>query len=229
MSAQRAVHAIRQIARYEVEQRWTTALGVVKSVHGADDSDKQYSCTVELRDTKLVLPKVPISTGLIGSASLPREKDLVVVVFAGGDLHEPIVVGRLYSDDVAPPNNAPGEVVTFLPGDEDSSEKRVELKVATPGDGSRAVTISLDGPVKVSVEIKDDGVTIGTSNATVKLTQSSASDGQAEIEVGGAKITLTQSGDVTVEASGTLKLQGSKVEINGDTSVKVAGTTIDLN
>ena len=229
MSAHRAVQTIRNIARYEVEQRWTTALGVVKSVHGNDGTDKRYACTVELRDTGIVLPKVPIATGLIGTAALPREKDLVVVVFAGGDLHEPVVIGRLYSDDVAPPENGSGDLVAFLPGDEDASDKRVEFKVVTPGDGTRDITLTLDGPVKVSFEIKDNGVTIQTTDASIKLTQSSASDGQAEIKVGDSKITLTQSGDVTIEATGTLKLQGSKVEINGDTSVKVAGTTIDLN
>jgi uncharacterized protein involved in type VI secretion and phage assembly len=184
---------------------------------------------VELRDTKIVLPKVPIATGMIGTAALPREKDLVVVVFAGGDLHEPVVVGRLYSDDVDPPENAAGELVAVLPGDEASSDKRVELKVATPGDGTRDITLTLDGPVKVFLEITDDGVTIQTGDASIKLSQSSASDGQAEVKVGDSKITLTQTGDVTIEASGTLKLQGTKVEINGDASVKVAGTTIDLN
>ncbi|HEX5414786.1 MAG TPA: hypothetical protein VFZ25_03910 [Chloroflexota bacterium] len=229
MSGHRAVQTIRDIARFELEQRWTTALGIVKSVHGNDGTEKRYACTVELRDTRIVLPKVPIATGLIGTAALPREKDLVVVVFVGGDLHEAVIVGRLYTDDVDPPENGSGDLVAVLPGDEVSSEKRIEFKVATPGDGTRDITLSLDGPVKVFLEIKDDGVTIQTTDASIKLSQSSASDGQAEIKVGGSKITLTQSGDVTVEAIGTLKLHGSQVEIDGDASVKIAGTTIDLN
>ena len=229
MSAHRAVRTIQQIARYEVERRWTTALGVVQSVHGADDAAKKYACTVQLRDSGLVLPEVPLATGLIGTAALPREKDLVVVVFVGGDLHEPVVVGRLYSDDVAPPKNGAGDVVANLPGDEESSDKRIEFRVATPGDGSRAITLTLDGSVKVALTIDDGGVTIETTDASVKLTQSSGSDARAEIKVGDAKITLTQSGDATIEASGTLKLHGSKVEIDGDTSVKIAGTAIDLN
>jgi uncharacterized protein involved in type VI secretion and phage assembly len=220
---------MRGIARHEIAQRWATAIAVVKSVYGSDAVDQQYACTIELRDTGLVLPKVPIATGLIGVTALPREKDLVVVVFAGGDLHAPIVVGRLYSEDVAPPQHAPGELVTSLPGDEEAADKRLELRVSTPGDGTRAATLVLDGSVRVALEVKDDGVTIQTGNATIKLTQSSSSDAQAELTVGDAKLTLTQAGDVTIAASGTLKLQGAKVEINADTSMKLAATTIDLN
>lgn len=225
----RAVQTIRQIARHEVEQRWSSALAVVKSVHGNDGSDVRYACTVELRDTGIVLPKVPVATGMIGSASLPREKDLVMVVFAGGDLHEPVVMGRLYSNDVAPPKNGPGEMVVCLPGDEEDTTKRLEFRVATPGDGTRDLTLTLDGTVKISVEIRDDAVNIVAGDCSIKLTQSSSSDGQAEIKVGDSKITLTQSGDVSIQASGKLLLKGSQVEIDGDTSVKVAGSTIDLN
>jgi uncharacterized protein involved in type VI secretion and phage assembly len=229
VSGHRAVRTIRSIARHELEQRWTTALGVVKSVYGNDEVDKQYACTIELRDTGLVLPRVPIATGVVGAASLPREKDLVVVVFAGGDLHAPIVVGRLYSEDVAPPKHGPGEFVTVLPGDEDASDKRLDLRVSTPGDGTRTVSLVLDGSVNVALEIKDDGVTIQAGDATIKLTQTTSSNGRAELQVGDAKLMLTQAGDVSIEATGTLTLQAAKIEINGDASVKLAGTTIDLN
>ena len=40
---------------------------------------------------------------------------------------------------------------------------------------------------------------------------------------------VEQSGDVTIEASGTLTLKGAKVEISGDATVKIAGTEVDLN
>jgi len=225
----RAVQTIRRIARHEIDQRPGVGLGVVKSVHGNDGVEKRYACTVVLRDTGLVLPKVPIATGLIGTAALPRENDLVVVLFVGGDLHGPVVIGRLFSDNVAPPEHGPGELVTVLPGDELAPEKRIELRVAAPGDGSRALRLTLEGPVKVELEVDNDGVRVRAQDALLRLTQTGASDGRAELSVGGSKITLTQDGDVTIEASGTLTLKGAKVNISGDASVKVAGTSIDLN
>ena len=228
MSAQQAVNTIRRIARHEVEQRNAVALGVVQSLHGSND-EPSYACTVALRDSGIVLPKVPIATGLIGTAALPREKDLVVVAFAGGDLHAPVVLGRLYSEQVAPPDNGPGEFVLSLPGDETQTDRTLAMRVATPGDGTRSLKITLDGAVKIEIEINDQGVSVQAQDAALKLTQTSGSDGKAELKVGDSKITIEQSGNVTIEASGTLTLKGSKVEVSGDTNVKIAGTTVDLN
>lgn len=225
---QRMVHTIRRIARHESDQRWIAALGVVTSVHGRD-GESDHSCTVELRETGLVLPKVPIATGLIGSVALPRENDLVVVLFAGGDLHAPVVIGRLYNEEVAPPQHGPGEAVVSLPGDEEADDKRLELRVVTPGDGTRAATVLLAGDVEVKVEVTDEGVRIQAQDATLSLTQSGSSDGKVELAAGDAKVTIEQGGDMALEATGKLTLKASEIEIAGDASVKVTGQTVDIN
>ncbi len=226
----RVLHTVRSIARHELAQHWSSALGLVTSVHGASGGPGDYhACTVELRETGLVLPKVPIAVGLIGQASLPREGDLVVVLFAGGDLHAPVVVGRLYDEEVAPPQHGPGETVIWLPGDETDATKALELRVKTPGDGTRQLALVLDGSVRVEVVVKDDGILLKAQDAQLSLTQTGSSDGKAEIQVGEAKVTLEQSGDITFDCSGTLKLKAGKIEIAGDAEVKVSGQTIDLN
>jgi uncharacterized protein involved in type VI secretion and phage assembly len=226
---QRIVHTLRQIARHEVQQQWQPSFAVVKSVHGADASNKYYACTVQLRETGLVLPKVPIATSVTGLAALPRENDLVVVQFIGGDLHAPVVVGRLYNEIVAPPDNAPGEFVAVLPGDEDSTDKRLELRINTPGDGTRDIKLLLDGSVAVALNIDNGGIELKAQDTSLKLTQSSSSDGVAELKVGDSSIKVEQSGDITIEATGTLKLKANQIEIAGDSSVKVSGQSIDLN
>lgn len=224
----RVVHTIRQIARHEVEQRWNAALGVVRALHGSSD-EQRYTCTVELRESGLVLPKVPIAAGTIGFTALPREGDLVAVLFAGGDLHAPLVIGRLYNEEVEPPRHEPGELVMSLPGDETAADKLLELRVKTPGDGTRSLALVLDGDVRVEVLVDDGGVTLKAQDAQLRLSQSGSSDGKAELTVGDSRVVMEQSGDVTIEAKGTLKLKANKIEISGDTQVKVAGQTIDLN
>lgn len=224
----RMVDTIRRIARHEMAQQNVAALAVVKSVHNRG-AGNEYSCTVVLRETGIVLPKVPIATHLIGLASLPREADLVVVLFVGGDLHAPVVVGRLYNEVVAPPEHEPGEYVTSLPGDETDAKKNLQLRVKTPGDGTRRVSLVLDGDVKVEIEISDEGVRVQAKEAKLTVTQKGSSDGKIELEVGKSKVTVEQGGNVTVEAEKKLTLKGSEVEISGETSVKVAGQTIDLN
>jgi uncharacterized protein involved in type VI secretion and phage assembly len=226
VSAHELVHTVRAIARAEVERLWYPALGVVTSVHGGTE---EHACTVRLRETALVLPKVPIATGLIGSAALPSEGDLVLVVFENGDLHAPICVGRLYDDEVSPPDHGPGELIAFLPGGEDDESKALQVALRTPGDGSRSLKVTLGGTVEVELEVSDGTVRLRAQDAKLELTQSGASDGKASLEVGGSSITIEESGDVSVQASGKLTLKATQIEISGDATVKVAGQTIDLN
>ena len=61
-----------------------------------------------------------------------------MVGFLGGDLHGPVVLGRLYNEQVAPPEHGPGQVVVALPGDETADDKRLVLTVDTPGTGAAA-------------------------------------------------------------------------------------------
>lgn len=226
MSAHQLVQTVRGIARAEVGRLWYPALGVVTSLHGGTT---EHACTVKLRETGIVLPKVPIATGLIGTVALPREGDLVLVVFEGGDLHAPICVGRLYDDQVSPPDHAPGEVIAFLPGGEQDDSKALQLALRTPDDGSRSLKVTLGGNVEVSLEVSDGLIRLEAQDAKLELSQSGASDGKATLQVGDSSITIDENGDVNVQASGKLTLKATQVEISGDATVKVAGQTIDLN
>lgn len=219
------VQSLRTIARHEVMQRNAACLGVVKSVQGGPDD---HSCTVALRESGIVLPKVPIAVGFMGFAALPAEGDVVIVLFLGGDLHAPVIGGRLYTQALKSPEHGPGELVVHLPPAADK-DKAAELRVKTPDDGTRMLTLTLDGEVKVGVTIGDEGMVFETGDVKVELKQTSASDGALTVTVGDAKMSFAQAGDVAIETKGKLTLKGQSVEISGDTSVKVAGQTIDLN
>lgn len=218
------VDTIRKIAREQAAQQLAPALGLVTSIHTRDD----YSCTVKLRETGLVLPKVPIASGLIGWVAAPHENDLVVVVFLGGDIHAPVIVGRLYNEQVAPPDLAPGQAIASLPNAEAADDKALRLTVDTPGD-SRRLTLTLGGSVKVELEIDDSGLRLQAQDAVLTLSQTGSSDGKAELKVGGSQVTIEQSGDLTVSAQGTLKLKATQIEISADAQVKIAGQVVNLN
>jgi len=218
----RMVSTVRQIARHEIAQQLAPVLGVVGSVF-----PDEYSCTVTLRETGVVLPHVPIATGLTGAAGLPRQNDLVLVAFLGGDAHAPVVLGRLYNEQVKPPDNAPGRFVASLPGDADASSALV-LDVKTPDDGSHTMTLTLNGgDVTVKLTIDDTGFVLDAPKASLKLT--GGDDALAELAVGDAKVSIASSGDVTITTSGTLKLKGNQVEIDADSGLKLGGQTIDVN
>ena len=218
----RMVSTVRQIARHEIAQQLAPVLGVVSSVFHTD-----YTCTVTLRETGVVLPHVPIATGLTGVAGLPRENDLVIVAFMGGDAHAPVVLGRLYNEEVKPPDNAPGRFVASLPGDADA-DKALVFDVKTPDDGSHVVTLAFNGgDVKVKLTIDDTGFKLEAPKA--KLTLTGGDDALAELAVDDAKVTIASSGDITVTTKGKLTLKGNEVEISADASLKIGGQTVDIN
>jgi uncharacterized protein involved in type VI secretion and phage assembly len=171
---------------------------------------------------------VPIAAGFMGFATLPAEGDLVIVLFLAGDFHAPVIAGRLYTQQLAAPEHEPGELVVQLPPAAKEDE-RAELRVKTPGDGTRKLSLTLAGDVPVSIAAADDGIVLETGDVRIELKQTSASDGALTVTVGKASIKLEQAGDISIETSGKLSLKGQSVEISGDTSVKVAGQTIDLN
>jgi hypothetical protein len=207
----------------------SVATGVVKTVFGTADGN-DYACAIDIPEAGLAFPRVPIATPIVGAVSLPREGDLVVIAFPFHDLHNPVVIGRLYPRDTEPPDHAPGETVLALPGGETDAEKVFEVRVKTPGDGTRQATIQLQGsPVSVTCTIADEKVEVKVQDVTLALEQSGASDGTLTLTAGDARITMSQTGDVSIETTGTLKLKAGSVEINADTSVKVNGATIDLN
>jgi phage baseplate assembly protein gpV len=225
VSTEQLMHTLRGIARDEAAQRWTTAAAVVRSVHGGTE----HACTVQLRESGLVLPRVPIAVGVLGAAALPNEGELVLVAFNGGDVHGGVVIGRLYDEKIAPPDHQPGQLVLSLPPGETGDDARLLVTVAVPGDGSRSATVRLGGSVEVAVTVDDSGVAITAGEVSLTLQQTSSSDGTATLAVGDSRVRIEQGGDVTVTATGTLTLQATNVEISGDVGVKVAGQTIALN
>jgi uncharacterized protein involved in type VI secretion and phage assembly len=225
----RLAEAIGLLARHEVARLRVCELGVVRSVYGADGPDGEHCCTVELRDTALVLPRVPIAVGITGSASLPAVGDLVAVLFAGGDLHAPLIVGRLYSDALAPPEHAAGQSVLRLPPGQGDAAKRLDVLAQAPSGSERLLTITVDGEAPVQIRVEPGQVRIGVGDAELTLRQPAGGAGQATLAVGDSRVDLDGNGDVSVQAAGTLTLRGAKVEVAAETQVSVKGQLVELN
>jgi hypothetical protein len=101
---------IRKIVQQELARVRTAELAVVQAVHPADPDN--YSCTVVLRDSDMVLKQVPLTTPRKGVAMVPDVGDLVLVQFIGGQINAPVITGSLYNDEDRPPKNAPSSTTT---------------------------------------------------------------------------------------------------------------------
>ena len=90
--------SVARIARHEVNTRATAGVGRVVDIHPADGALPDHAVTVKMRDSGLVLPRVPVAVGVMGFAAIPAVDDLVVVLYLEGDYNAPVVVGRDLQD-----------------------------------------------------------------------------------------------------------------------------------
>lgn len=214
--------SIARIARHEAGARAIAAVGAVVDVALHDDAGIDHACSVALRDTGVLLPRVPIAVGALGFCAIPRIGDLVLVVFLDGDSNAPVVVGRLYAGELDPPRHAAGELVLQLPPGTDDptialtiSQTEPSLRLRFPGDPE---TVLACVPGKAELRVGEMTVSVD-----------GAGGGRAEIAAGEARITIKKDGDITISSPAKLKLEADQVEINGTSRVKIAGTTVEIN
>jgi phage baseplate assembly protein gpV len=199
---------MRRLVREELSRIRTAELAVVteQHPHAADSDTDNYACSVQLRDTGLVLKRVPVATHRVGAASLPGVGDLVLVQFVGGDLDAPIILGSLYNDEDRPPVNGDGKAVLHLPlGASDSDAAHIELS----SNGTRTLKIAM-GTTVVTITDDDPSVSIDIGgNAALTV----GSNGAVSVKSSG-NIEIKGDGTIDVEAGGTLTLKGATVNIN---------------
>jgi uncharacterized protein involved in type VI secretion and phage assembly len=207
---------VQRIVQDELARLRTAELAVVQEQHphAADGDGDNYACTVALRNSGLVLKRVPVATPRIGSVAIPAVGDLVLVQFLGGDVNAPVVTGSFYNDEDRPPANEDGRAVVHLPlGAADGDAVHLELTSGDRraltlklGDGLTATLVDDDPVLELSVDGGKGKVTIGRDGAVTLDTQGDLKLKANKVQVEGAEI--------RVEASGKLTLKGATVEIN---------------
>ena len=185
--------SIRQIVRQELRQNRLAELAVIQEQHPhADEGDSDnYSCTVALRDSDIVLRHVPVMVTRKGIASIPDVGDLVMVQFLNGDINAPIIVGSLYNDEDRPPANSSGSAVWQLP----------------LGGGGIEATISTEESASVEFKVGESlTVTLLDDDPAIKIELSSGvtlevgSDGSLNFS-GSSDIELSGASNITIEAA----------------------------
>ncbi len=213
--------SIARIARHESESRAMAGVGVVTETHSGIGGDNDYAVNLKMRDSGLVLKQVPVASGLLGVVAMPEPGDLVVVVFMDGDYHAPVVVGRLYHPELNPPAHGGDELVMSFPAGE--AEAATHLSV---GRGSEA-SIRLTLGDEFTLEMTSDTATLTLGDMKLEITGKSG--GRAELAAGDSKITMKNSGDVSISSKTKLVLEGNEIHINGQSKVVIKGGQIDIN
>lgn len=225
----RLAESLAALARHELEKRSFCELAVVTSTFPGTEENDGQTVSIELKDSGLTIPRVPVAVTLTGAGALPREGDVVVVLFPRGELATPVVVAQVYSDQRRPPKFERDEIKLVWPGEVDDPEAKavqVSIKVI---DGERSLSVTLGGDKSASLTVRDGTLTLVAGKVRLELSHSTDSDGRVELSAGDTKVVLEQDGDLSLETRGTLRLKGAEVAIEGDTSVKVNGQTVEIN
>ena len=224
------IGTIREIVRDEMRSMRIAEMGIVEAVfpHSAADDSDNYGCDVKLKNSGLLLKRVPVATGHIGTVAIPNIGDLVLLNFDKGDVNQPIIVGRLYNDEDRPPLSNPDEVIFRLPlAAADNQTVMAAIRNLDGNNPPREILVEM--PPKVAMQINDGSVRVTAGTTEMKLDQPGGTGGKVTVVAGNTSITMNQDGDVTVEAKGSMTLRASRdfkieaqsITLDSKTSVRV--------
>lgn len=202
------VGLLQALVRSELAKVRVAEVGVVQQTyaHESGGDKNNHSVDVQLRDSGMVLPKVPVAVERIGLSCVPNVGDLVLVQFLGGDLHGAIVTARLYNEQDRPPQAKEKEWVYVSPDDSDSNVRRFYIELP---EGN-----------KLTVDDSQAKLEMGSTTITIK------NGGDVEVHSAG-NIVLKADGDVSVEAGGDMSLKaGGKLNAEAQTDMKLAGLSV---
>jgi phage baseplate assembly protein gpV len=203
------VPALQAVVRDELASVRTVELGVVTQVftNEGGSGDSNLAVNARVRGSALELQRVPVAVGRLGLSVVPRVGDLAVIVFVGGDLNGPVVLGFLYDEQTRPPDAKATEVVYVVPDEEDEQARRLDIQLPTGN--------------TLTVQDKKLTVTMGGTTLTVEA------DGAITLEAAG-DINLTAQGAVNVEAQRDVSVKGLSVTLEAQTEAKVKGVTTSI-
>jgi uncharacterized protein involved in type VI secretion and phage assembly len=154
---------------------------------------------------------VPMAGNSRGVYFLPEVDDLVLVAFDRGDLTHPYVLGALWNGQDSPPSTNTG-------GKNDVRMiKSRKGHVLTFDDGTKGV-VSIQLNDGKTILINDDGIQIDDkSNNTITIKTQSGEisiSASGTLNLSGASISLQSQGDLELKATGNLTISGTMVNIN---------------
>ncbi len=197
------IATLRAIVREELSRHRGAELALVTEVHAreGEDSDNNHQVNLRLRDSGVELQRAAVAVDRLGRSVLPRVGDLVVVLFVGGDLNAPVVVGAVYDDRHRPPVGMPEEIVHQPPDAGDAAIRRFHLELAS------GATVTVD----------DDKIAVVEGGTEITVNR----DGDVTVKSAG-RIALAAEGEIAIEAGGDLKLSA-----RGNVTVAGVATTVE--
>jgi len=184
-------------------------IGIVSSLDDPDGLGRIQLTYPHLDDQKSQWARLsaPMAGAERGAFFRPDVEDEVLVAFEHGDVRRPYVLGSLWSESDMPPaddgnpdeNNwrfiksRSGHILKF---DDTSGAERIEI-------------IDKDEAHKIIIDCSEDKIQIICDSGDLEISATSGT-----VKVDAQTVEVKASGDMTLEATGTMTIKGSTVNIN---------------
>lgn len=146
-----------------------------------------------------------------GAFFLPQINDEVLITFAYGNVNMPYVIGALWNGKDIPP----------VPKAE--QQQQCEIKTVS---GNTILFDDTKDKNKITItDAKQNQIVIDTSSGTITISANQ------DIAVSAQKgnITVTAAKDLNINASGQATIKASQINIEATSSLKLKGSMIDIN
>lgn len=184
-------------------------VGIVKNLEDPDNLGRVRVTYPQLDDqesqwARLVTPMAGAERGMFFR---PEKDDEVLVAFEKGDPRRPYILGGLWSTVDAPPaddGNAKENNWRFI-----KSRSGHLLKFDDTSGSEKIEIIDKDEKHKIVIDCSEDKIQIICDSGDVEV---SATSGTVKVEAQTVEVKAT--GDMNLEATGTMTIKGSTVNIN---------------
>lgn len=149
-----------------------------------------------------------------GTLFVPEIGDEVLVAFLMGDIKSPIVIGCLWAEKQLPEGF-----------NEANDIKKIKTKhgheiIFNDNSKEANVTIKTKKGQKLDMSEKTDEIVLTTADSKHKLTLNEKS-GSVEIKSGNTVISLNQKGEVKIEGSNSVSVQGGQVKLQATSNLEL--------
>jgi uncharacterized protein involved in type VI secretion and phage assembly len=140
-----------------------------------------------------------------GALFLPEVGDEVLVAFEQGDRNRPYVIGALWNGKDKPPKT--------------NDDGKNNIRLIQSRSGHQIILDDTDGSEKIEIKDKTEKNAIVWDTASNTITISTDKDialqaPQGKISLDAQEVSIKSSANTTIEASGTMTVKGSTVNIN---------------
>lgn len=228
-------------------------VGVVKKITDPDNRGRikvKFPWRDADDESKWARIAVPMAGKNMGTYFLPETGDEVLVAFGNGDIHDPYILGAMWTGKQSPPlknkeknpvrqiKSRAGHKLTF-----DDTDGKGSITIETP----KGHTVTLDDAnEKLQIEDKEgstitmnsDGVAISTSGALSLEGKSISLAADKKFDIEGkkiaakakSKIQMKAKGGFQVKSKGMMKLQSkAMIKVKSSALLKMKGSMIMLN